>query len=149
MPFLPARPRRSDVIRQAGRHGKSGPVSASSSTSTLGPSSPSVLAKQALEHFNRAQDAVKVQDWARYGEELKKMRGVPSEGGRSGRPLRSGRDFQVQTLESGDPPSRTMARMWPYCPALSCTPARPRLEIAESGSGCTAVVGCIRVARLI
>jgi hypothetical protein len=60
---------------------KAAPVSASSSTSTLGASPPSVRAKRALEHFNRAQDALKDQDWARYGEELKKMRGVPSEGG--------------------------------------------------------------------
>jgi len=37
---------------------------------------PAVLAKEALDHFNKAQGALKEQDWARYGDELKKMRGV-------------------------------------------------------------------------
>jgi len=60
MPFLPARPRRSNVIRQAGRHGKSGAgFGVRFDKPTPGPSPPSVLAKQALEHFNRAQDALK------------------------------------------------------------------------------------------
>jgi len=58
---------------------KAAPVPASSSTSTLGPSPPAVLAKQALEHFNRAQAALRDQDWTRYGEELKKMRAVLEE----------------------------------------------------------------------
>ena len=40
---------------------------------------PSVLAKQALEHFNRAQAALRDQDWTRYGDELKKMRAVLEE----------------------------------------------------------------------
>jgi hypothetical protein len=40
---------------------------------------PSALAKEALDHFNKAQSALKDQDWARYGEELKKMRGVLEE----------------------------------------------------------------------
>jgi flagellin-specific chaperone FliS len=40
---------------------------------------PSALAKEALEHFNRAQAALKDQDWSRYGEELKKMRAVLEE----------------------------------------------------------------------
>jgi uncharacterized membrane protein (UPF0182 family) len=37
---------------------------------------PSALAKEALDHFNKAQGALKEQDWARYGDELKKMRSV-------------------------------------------------------------------------
>jgi uncharacterized membrane protein (UPF0182 family) len=41
--------------------------------------SPSVLAKEALDHFNKAQTALREQDWSRYGEELKKMRGVLEE----------------------------------------------------------------------
>jgi flagellin-specific chaperone FliS len=45
----------------------------------LGQSPPAVLAKQALEHFNRAQAALRDQDWTRYGEELKKMRLVLEE----------------------------------------------------------------------
>ena len=40
---------------------------------------PSVLAKEALDHFNKAQAALREQDWSRYGEELKKMRGVLEE----------------------------------------------------------------------
>ena len=40
---------------------------------------PSVLAKQALEHFNRAQSALRDQDWTRYGDELNKMRAVLEE----------------------------------------------------------------------
>ena len=72
---------------------KAAPVSASSSTSTLGPSPRSFLAKQALEHFNPG--CPQGPGLARYGEELKKMRRVPTEGGTSGRPLRPRRDFQV------------------------------------------------------
>jgi uncharacterized membrane protein (UPF0182 family) len=41
--------------------------------------SPSVQAKEALDHFEKAQAALREQDWARYGEELKKMRGVLEE----------------------------------------------------------------------
>jgi hypothetical protein len=49
-------------------------------TAALSPSMvPSALAKQALEHFNRAQAALRDQDWARYGDELKKMRVVLEE----------------------------------------------------------------------
>ena len=44
-----------------------------------GPSPPSALARQALDHFNRAQAALKDQDWTRYGEELTKMRTVLEE----------------------------------------------------------------------
>jgi len=40
---------------------------------------PSVLAKEALDHFNKAQAALREQDWGRYGEELKKMRSVLEE----------------------------------------------------------------------
>jgi hypothetical protein len=40
---------------------------------------PSSLAKEALDHFNKAQAALRDQDWTRYGEELKKMRGVLEE----------------------------------------------------------------------
>ena len=40
---------------------------------------PSVLAKEALDHFNKAQAALREQDWSRYGEELKKMRSVLEE----------------------------------------------------------------------
>src|SRR5207245_2556053 len=40
---------------------------------------PSALAKQALEHFTRAQAALRDQDWTRYGDELKKMRAVLEE----------------------------------------------------------------------
>jgi hypothetical protein len=47
--------------------------------SAPGTSAPSALAKQALDHFNRAQTALRDQDWTRYGEELKKMRGVLEE----------------------------------------------------------------------
>src|SRR5438132_13844858 len=46
---------------------------------TVATQPPSALAKQALEHFNRAQAALRDQDWARYGEELKKMRAVLEE----------------------------------------------------------------------
>jgi flagellin-specific chaperone FliS len=42
-------------------------------------SAPSALAKQALEHFTKAQAALRDQDWTRYGEELKKMRSVLEE----------------------------------------------------------------------
>jgi flagellin-specific chaperone FliS len=38
-----------------------------------------VLAKEALDHFNKAQAALREQDWGRYGEELKKMRSVLEE----------------------------------------------------------------------
>jgi len=48
-------------------------------TATQPASAPSALAKQALEHFNRAQAALRDQDWARYGDELKKMRAVLEE----------------------------------------------------------------------
>ena len=49
-------------------------------TAAIQPSTtPSALAKQALEHFNRAQAALRDQDWARYGDELKKMRAVLEE----------------------------------------------------------------------
>jgi len=41
--------------------------------------SPPALAKEALDHFNKAQAALKEQDWGRYGEELRKMRGVLEE----------------------------------------------------------------------
>jgi uncharacterized membrane protein (UPF0182 family) len=44
-----------------------------------GTSAPSVLAKQALDHFNKAQAALRDQDWTRYGEELKKMRATLEE----------------------------------------------------------------------
>ena len=47
--------------------------------SALGTSAPSALAKQALDHFNKAQAALKDQDWTRYGEELKKMRATLEE----------------------------------------------------------------------
>ena len=40
---------------------------------------PSSLAKQALDHFSKAQAALKDQDWARYGEELRGMRSVLEE----------------------------------------------------------------------
>jgi uncharacterized membrane protein (UPF0182 family) len=39
----------------------------------------SKLAQEALDHFNKAQAALKDQDWSRYGEELKKMRGLLEE----------------------------------------------------------------------
>ena len=49
-------------------------------TAAIQPSTaPSALAKQALDHFNRAQAALRDQDWTRYGEELKKMRTVLEE----------------------------------------------------------------------
>src|SRR5438132_1333770 len=49
-------------------------------TAAIQPSTtPSALAKQALEHFNRAQAALRDQDWTRYGDELKKMRAVLEE----------------------------------------------------------------------
>jgi uncharacterized membrane protein (UPF0182 family) len=48
-------------------------------TTTQSSMAPSALAKEALEHFNRAQAALKDQDWSRYGEELKKMRAVLEE----------------------------------------------------------------------
>ncbi len=44
---------------------------------TTTPSRPppgSALAQEALDHFNKAQAALKEQDWSRYGEELRKMR---------------------------------------------------------------------------
>ena len=41
--------------------------------------SPSALAKEALEHFNKAQAALREQDWTRYGDELRKMRSVLEE----------------------------------------------------------------------
>ncbi len=47
--------------------------------SASGTSAPSALAKQALEHFTKAQAALRDQDWTRYGEELKKMRSVLEE----------------------------------------------------------------------
>jgi uncharacterized membrane protein (UPF0182 family) len=40
------------------------------------PVSASLLAKEALDHFEKAQAALREQDWARYGDELKKMRTV-------------------------------------------------------------------------
>ena len=40
------------------------------------PTASSALAKEALDHFTKAQAALKDQDWARYGEELKKMRAL-------------------------------------------------------------------------
>ena len=46
---------------------------------TVAAQPPSALAKQALEHFNRAQAALRDQDWTRYGDELKKMRAVLEE----------------------------------------------------------------------
>jgi uncharacterized membrane protein (UPF0182 family) len=42
-------------------------------------SAPSALAREALDHFNKAQAALRDQDWTRYGEELKKMRAVLEE----------------------------------------------------------------------
>src|SRR5256712_12998676 len=48
-------------------------------TATQPATAPSALAKQALEHFNRAQAALRGQDWARYGEGIKKMRAVLEE----------------------------------------------------------------------
>jgi hypothetical protein len=47
--------------------------------SLSGTSAPSALAKQALDHFNKAQAALRDQDWTRYGEELKKMRAMLEE----------------------------------------------------------------------
>jgi hypothetical protein len=63
---------------RAGAVGKAVPTTAVAVTPP-GPSHPSALAKQALDHFNRAQAALKDQDWTRYGEELKKMRAVLEE----------------------------------------------------------------------
>jgi hypothetical protein len=40
---------------------------------------PSARAREALDHFTKAQAALKEQDWARYGEELKKMRMILEE----------------------------------------------------------------------
>ena len=40
------------------------------------PVNTSVLAKEALDHYEKAQSALREQDWARYGDELKKMRSV-------------------------------------------------------------------------
>jgi hypothetical protein len=40
---------------------------------------PSARAREALDHFTKAQAALKEQDWARYGEELKKMRAILEE----------------------------------------------------------------------
>ncbi len=48
-------------------------------TTTQPPMASSALAKEALDHFNKAQAALKDQDWTRYGEELKKMRNVLEE----------------------------------------------------------------------
>ena len=36
------------------------------------PPAATALAQEALDHFNKAQAALKEQDWARYGEELVK-----------------------------------------------------------------------------
>jgi uncharacterized membrane protein (UPF0182 family) len=47
--------------------------------SVSGASAPAALAKQALEHFTKAQAALRDQDWTRYGEELKKMRATLEE----------------------------------------------------------------------
>jgi uncharacterized membrane protein (UPF0182 family) len=63
---------------KAGAVGKAVPAAAVAATPP-GPSQPSALAKQALDHFNKAQAALKDQDWTRYGEELKKMRTVLEE----------------------------------------------------------------------
>jgi hypothetical protein len=63
---------------KAGAVGKAVPATAVAAT-LAGPSHPSALAKQALDHFNRAQAALRDQDWTRYGEELKKMRTVLEE----------------------------------------------------------------------
>jgi uncharacterized membrane protein (UPF0182 family) len=52
---------------------------APSSVARPAPAAPSTLARQALEHFTKAQAALKDQDWTRYGEELKKMRSVLEE----------------------------------------------------------------------
>src|SRR3989442_8670948 len=80
MPFLPARARRPTSSGKQAAMAKAAPVSASSSTSTLGASPPSFLAKQALEHFNRAEDALTDQDWARYGENSKRCVGCLAKG---------------------------------------------------------------------
>ena len=53
------------------------PIPATSSTPAA--PSPSTLAKQALDHFEKAQAALKEQDWTAYGEELKKMRSILQE----------------------------------------------------------------------
>jgi uncharacterized membrane protein (UPF0182 family) len=63
---------------KAGAAGKAVPAAAVAATPP-GPSRPSALAKQALDHFNKAQAALKDQDWTRYGDELKKMRAVLEE----------------------------------------------------------------------
>jgi uncharacterized protein len=55
------------------------PVSSAGIVSVPGRVGSSSLAKEALEHFNKAQTALRDQDWARYGEELRKMRGLLEE----------------------------------------------------------------------
>ena len=57
------------------------PVATKGQLATVAPSaqpppSLSSLAREALDHFNKAQAALKDQDWSRYGEELRKMRSV-------------------------------------------------------------------------
>jgi hypothetical protein len=54
------------------------PTTLGASTPPLS-SAPSALAREALDHFNKAQAALRDQDWTRYGEELKKMRAVLEE----------------------------------------------------------------------
>ncbi len=58
---------------------KASVAKAAPAPSSAAPAAPSALAKEALDHFNRAQTALRDQDWSRYGDELKKMRALLEE----------------------------------------------------------------------
>jgi len=138
MPFLPARPRRPTSSGKQAAMAKAAPVSASSSTSTLGLSRPrsSQTGARALQRrlpSRTMTGPATARNSKRCVECLAKGAGQVDPFA----PVVTSKS----TLESGDPPSRTMARMWPYCPALSWLRASARIAARHRGSaeqGCTA-----------